>query len=135
MSLSVSGVAAATTPSLNAANLLTDLNLTTVQQAQISQILAELQTGTITASEARQQIDSIVAAQQQSSQAQGPAGGSSPSSGATTPLASVQQTDAQYYELPLPQEELPKGPTSAYTWSGASSSTVFSTPQVVNSTA
>jgi len=135
MSLLVSGVASATNPSLSAANLLTDLNLTTVQQAQISQIMAELQTGTITTVEARAQINQIIAAQQQQSD-----GSTSSPATQSQPDAASQSSDQSYashYELPLPQEELPKGALSAYTWSGATNTAPpsYSTPQVVNSTA
>lgn len=50
-------------------------------------------------------------------------------------LVQVQHEEAAYYELPLPQEELPKGPVPAYTWTGASAATLWSAGRAVNSTA
>ena len=50
-------------------------------------------------------------------------------------LVQVQHEEAAYYELPLPQEELPRGPVPAYTWTGASTATLWSVGRAVNSTA
>jgi hypothetical protein len=50
-------------------------------------------------------------------------------------LVQVQHEEAAYYEMPLPQEELPKGPVPAYTWTGASAATLWSAGKAVNATA
>jgi hypothetical protein len=126
MSLAVASAGASA--DLSATNFLIDLNLTSAQSAQIEQILSELQTGVISPVEARAQIASIVgapashaAAHNQSAPPQTPA------------LAPNADPLLSYYEMPLPQESLPKG--LSYNWHGAASETIWSSSQTVNATA
>ena len=137
MSLGVPSVAPiASTASLNAASLLTNLSLTTAQQAQIAEVMAELQTGSITSVQARAQIDSILAAQAQGSTGHSPETAPAASSGSSEPLQTQVQNLQSYYEMPLPQEKLAGGALSAYTWSGASNTSGgYTAPQHVNQAA
>ena len=121
MSLAV--VSAGGAPAINVStNLLAGYNLTSAQNAQIEQIISQMQAGEISPVVARAQIAGIVSSPQ-------------PASGSTTPAPPTTFTSVtssapaeplqSYYELPLPQESL-KGALASYTPQGAAAQTVFS---------
>ena len=122
----------ASSANLPAANYMMDVSLTSAQSAQIEQILSELQSGVISPTEARAQITSIVSGPAQQSSGNQPTQASQiqtyGSSATSDPLTS-------YYEMPLPQEALPKGPVVSYNAYGAATETIWSASSKLNASA
>lgn len=119
------------TANLTAANYMINVSLTSAQSAQIEQILSELQSGVLSPTEARAQISSVVSTQAQQSSPQ-----QTPQAAAQT-YGSAQASDIlkSYYEMPLPQESLPKGPVISYDAYGAARQTIWSASHALNASA
>lgn len=114
---------------LSAASYMMDVSLTSAQSAQIEQILSELQSGVLSPTEARAQISSVVTARTQQPSAAPQQASLTYSSSATSDALT------SYYELPLPQESLPKGPVVSYNAYGAATQTIWSASHTLNASA
>jgi hypothetical protein len=131
MPLSVANSGVSST-NLTAGSYMMDVSLTSAQSAQIEQILSELQSGVISPTEARAQISSIVTTPaQQSSGTQRSQGSQLQTYGSSA----TSDPFTSYYEMPLPQETLPKGPVVSYNAYGAATQTIWSASHSLNASA
>jgi len=132
MSLAV--VTAGGAPAINVStNLLAGYNLTSAQNAQIEQILSQMQAGEISPVVARAQIAGIVSSPQPASGSATPAQTLSTSYSNAASSSQLVEPLQSYYELPLPQESL-KGSLASYTSLGAGTQAAISDPSTTVNT-